>query len=434
MLHLLLPLLVPLQVGVTRLAPHTAAGPARSLRPNIVLVLADDVGVDLVAAYGEGAAPPCTPNIDRLASEGLLFRNAWANPTCSPTRACVLTGRHGFRTGIGTPEGAALSTAELFLPELLVEHASAALGKWHLGAGLGASHPNDAGFTRYAGSLGGGVPSYTSWPKTTAGATSTTTVYATTDTADEAILAARTLPEPWFLYVSFNAAHTPLHVPPAELCPGRGCTSFCGGVPVGPVARTKAMLEALDTELGRLLDELALVAPDAFVVFMGDNGTARQAVEAPFDPMRAKGTLYEGGVNVPLIVRGPGVAVGECSALVAAVDLFATFAELAGQASPAEDSVSLVPYLADPDLSSLRTTVYAEAFEPNGPGPWTTHVRAVRDARYKLIRDAAAPDELYDLALDPFETADLVPTLVPGTRAQDAYLALAGELADLGVD
>jgi hypothetical protein len=78
--------------------------------------------------------------------------------------------------------------------------------------------------------------------------------------------------------------------------------------------------------------------------------------------------------------------------------------------------------------------VYAEAFEPNGPGPWTTHVRAVRDARYKLIRDAAAPDELYDLALDPFETADLVPTLVPGPRAHDAYLALAGELADLGVD
>jgi len=71
------------------------------VRPNIVLILADDMGVDLIGAYGESADPACTPNLDLLADEGLLFRNAWSNPTCSPSRAQVLTGRYGFRTGIG---------------------------------------------------------------------------------------------------------------------------------------------------------------------------------------------------------------------------------------------------------------------------------------------------------------------------------------------
>lgn len=431
-------LVVPVAAQVTGVRVASAKLPApEPARPNLVLIIADDFGVDLMGAYGEGSAPPCTPHIDGLAQEGLLFRNAWANPSCSPTRAALLTGRHGFRTGIGTPGGVQLSFDETTLPELLgsVGYTSAAVGKWHLGNG--ALHPNLTGFDRFAGSLGGVVASYTSWNKTVDGVTSPTTTYATTDTTDEAIAAALTLPEPFFLYVAYNAPHTPIHVPDDALCPDGPCAlSWCDAVGPGPgstpAQRVKAMVEAMDTEIGRLLEVLDDVDPDAHVVFIGDNGTTSQASEPPFLGAQAKGTVYEGGVNVPFVVRGPGVASGESAALVSTVDLHATFAGLAGVASTGDDSVSLVPLLHAP-RGAVRETVYAETFSPNGSGPWTTHLRAVRDERYKLIRRIGAPDEFYDLVASPFETVDLLPGgLDPAQQA--AYDALVAELVALGVD
>jgi arylsulfatase A-like enzyme len=405
---------------------------------NVVLILADDFGVDLVGAYGEASDPPCTPVIDGLAGTGLLFRNAWANPVCSPTRGTVLTGRHPFRHGYGTP-GSAMSSPGLLLsettiPEALPGYSSAALGKWHLAGNQSADHPNDSGFWRFAGGLGGAVADYSSWDKTIDGSTSTVTTYATSDTADEAILAAQTLPQPFFLYVNFNAPHSPWHVPPPELCGDPSCV--CDSLPASPsnLQMGKAMVEAMDRELGRMLAGIRAVDPSPLIVFLGDNGTARQLTEAPFDPQRAKGSMYEGGINVPLIVQGPGVAQGECAALVSASDLFATFAEWAGTTSTAEDSVSLVPYFSDPSLPSIRESVYAETFQPNGFGPYTTHDRTVRNERYKLIRRLGEPDELYDLVTDPWETTDLVPTLVPGTEAGDNYLALVQALVELGTD
>ena len=188
-------------------APGVPGAPAAP--PNLVLILADDLGVDLLAAYGEGAAPPCTPNLDQLAAGGLLFRNAWASPVCTPSRAQILTGRYGFRTGGGGNQpGTGLPLDETTLPEMLSGYSSAALGKWGVGSGLGSSHPNDSGFDHYAGGIGGGLSDYFSWSKTTNGTSATSATYATSDTADEAILAAQSLPQPWFLYVSFNAPHT----------------------------------------------------------------------------------------------------------------------------------------------------------------------------------------------------------------------------------
>ena len=431
----LLLLLAALQTTVVKLPSQQAARRPTLDRPNIVLILGDDMGVDMVGAYAEGASPPCTPNIDDLALQGMLFRNAWANPTCSPTRAATLTGRYGFRNGIGTPAMAGLSLAETIIPDVLSEHSSAALGKWHLGAGLGSTHPNDMGFEHYAGGLNGALPSYTAWDKTVDGSTSPTTTYATTDTADEAIFAAQTLPEPWFLYVNFNAPHTPTHVPDSALCPEGPCAvNFCDSSPMGSPALVKAMVEALDTEIGRMLTAIEAVDPNAYIVFMGDNGTGRQATEAPFDPDHAKGSLYEGGVNVPLIVKGPGVVHAESAALVSAVDLLATFAELTGRTTTADDSVSFVPCLANP-RAAPRDTVYAESFSPNNSTlPFASHTRAVRNTRYKLIRDETDPDELYDLFADEFEINDLFPTLVPGSEQHDNYLELVQVLIDLGVD
>ncbi len=403
-------------------------------QPNIVVILADDFGVDLMSAYGEGAAPPCTPNLDDLAASSLLFRNAWANPSCSPTRSALLTGRYGFRTGIGTPGGVTLPLSETLSPELLESagYASACIGKWHLGNG--PMHPNTSGFGHYAGSLSGQLPDYDVWTKTVDGNSSTSTTYATTDTTDEAALALLTLPEPWFLYVNYNAPHTPIHVPAMGLCPPGGCaTSYCSGAGPGmtPAERIKAMCEAMDTEVGRLLAVLDAVDPGAYVIFMGDNGTSNQGSELPFVGTKAKGTVYEGGVNVPFIVRGPGVAVTETQSLVSVTDLHATLAELAGVRSQAEDSISIVPVLSDPGLIT-RATVYSETFSPNGSGPWTDHRRAVRDDRYKLIRRLGQSDEFYDLLADPFETNNLLPGL--SASEQTAHDALVAELVALGVD
>ena len=431
--------------ALVALAPQTSQLPQRpwvsqapSGSPNIVLVVADDFGVDLVGAYGEGSSPPCTPTIDALASGGMLFRNAWANPTCSPTRAALLTGRYGFRTGIGSPltnMEPGLPPSEITVPTMLAGYDSTCVGKWHLGGNLGPLHPNLVGFANFAGSLPGQVQSYSQWTKNVNGQPQPSMTYATTDTANGAITAIQTMSPPWFLMVSFNAPHTPYHEPPASVCAPRACGEvWCGNLPFNPTNRElgKAMVEAMDAELGRVIAALDAVDPDAWVFFLGDNGTAAQMAEPPYAPNKVKGTPYEGGLNVPLIVRGPTVAAGaECAGLVGVTDLFATFAELAGVPSTAEDSVSIVPYFSAPSLS-LRDTVYSESFVQNGGPPFGVHRRAVRNARYKLIRQTGAPDELYDLALDPFETANLLPNL--SAVEQAAFDALEAELVALGVD
>jgi arylsulfatase A-like enzyme len=415
-------------------ADTTAGGGPR----NVVLILADDFGVDMVGAYNEGANPPCTPVIDDLAQTGMLFRNAWANPVCSPTRGTVLTGRYPFRHGYGTPGGGmnspGLLLSETIIPEVLTAYSSAALGKWHLAGNQGNDHPNDSGFWRYAGPIGGGVGNYSSWGKTIDGITNTVTTYATSDTADEAILAAQTLPEPFFLYVNFNAPHSPWHEPPSALCDPEYC--FCDSLPANPSNREmgKAMVEAMDREMGRMLEGIRAVDPDPLIIFVGDNGTPGQLTEAPFISNRSKGSVYEGGLNVPLIVNGPGVVQGECAAIVSISDFHATIAEWAGETSTAEDSVSMVPYFSNPGLPSIRSAVYGEKFEPNGFGPYTDHQRAARNDQYKLIRRLGSADEFYDLTADQWEASDLFPTLVIGSDAHDNYLALVQVLVDLGTD
>jgi arylsulfatase A-like enzyme len=317
----------------------------------------------------------------------------------------------------------------------LAGYDSACVGKWHLSGNLGNLHPNNSGFAHFAGFLHGAVADYFDWTKVVDGRSSPSSTYSTIDITNEAIASMESMPEPWFLYVAYNAPHAPLHVPPSELCHKGGCGSpFCSNLPptASPPQLGRAMVESLDAELGRLLNALEDVDPAAYVFLLADNGTAPNVSVAPFLPAHAKGTLYEGGVNVPLIVRGPGVVHGECEALVSVVDLFATVTELAQSPAATEDSVSMVPYFADPALS-LRASVYTESFSPNGGVlPFAEHRRAVRDARYKLIRITGVGDEFYDLMLDPFETIDLLPGL--SAEEQAAFDALEAELAALGVD
>ncbi len=351
--------------------------------PNILVLVADDLGVDSVGVYAEGRDIPLTPNIDALAVNGLLFRNAWSNPTCSPTRATLLTGRYGFRTGVGALVGPtgfqpALPQEEWTVPELLdlgtgSAYAHAAIGKWHVGNDSvgGDLSPNLAGFSHFSGTMANFFAPYDyfNWPKVVDGSPSTSTTYATTDSVDSALQWISTVPEPWFCHVAFNAPHTPLHSPPA------GLHTVDLTVPT-PRLQFKAMVEAMDTEIGRLTASLpAGVLDNTMVFFVGDNGTIAQQSVDPFLPAHAKGTLYEGGINVPLIVSGPLVSSpgSEVAGLVQATDLASTFLEIAGADSSAlpdgaaSDSVSLVPYFADPSQASLRSHAYAEVFLPNGP-------------------------------------------------------------------
>jgi arylsulfatase A-like enzyme len=421
--------------------------PSSAQQPNVLLLIADDLGVDRVGAYAAVPDPGHTPVIDALAAEGVLFRNAWSNPNCPPTRAGMLTGRQPRTTGFcatnfwNTPTE--LPLAELTVPELLPPaYRSAAVGKWHMGSlkASGYLHPLLQGFQHFRGSMtifdASTGDSYTSFTKVVDGTLFVpTTKYATTDQVDDALeLIAGWGSEPWFLWLAFHAPHAPFHKPPASLHTfGTLPNPVSANIPV----HVKAMAEAMDTEIGRLLDSLdPAVRANTVVLFVGDNGTDALATTAPFLPSHAKGTVYQGGVNVPLIASGPGLARGaECQALVSTTDLHATILELAG-AGPAmgADSVSLVPYFADPALPSLRETVYTETFLPNGNGPYTSRARALRDARYKLMQvfgPSAIPTEvhLFDLLLDPLELNDLLASPLDAGQ-QSAYEALAAGLAE----
>lgn len=405
---------------------------------NIVFIIADDVGVDGIAAYGEQPAVGPTPNIDALAAQGVLFRNAWTNPICSPSRASMLTGLTPAQHGVGwytDPNVQEFATGvDPNLPTIpkqlnLVGYRTAAFGKWHMaGSSQSWHHPILAGFDYYAGYLWGGVDHF-NWPKTRngtgptgtiyTGATSYTTTYASTDTTNDAIaeLGGST---PFFLWVAYLNAHTPLHAPPADLH-----TYDLDGVPISgnePLYH-KAMVQAMDSEIGRLMAGINL--SNTTVIFMGDNGTPDAEVEPPFVPGHAKFSVYEGGVNVPLIVAGQAVAPAargqESAALVQSTDLFETILEIAGASGQTQASVSFLPYLSDPAMPSIRTSTYAEVFKPNGgpPDP-NRRAQAARETRYKLQRINTTTDRFYDLQADPWEASPLnLANLTP--EQQDAY-------------
>ncbi len=392
--------------------------------PNILIVLLDDVGRDKVQVYGEGASAPPTPNLDALAARGVLFRNAWAYHACSPTRAALLTGRHADRTGIGSVirqgDGvySPLALSETTLPEALPGYTSVALGKWHLrDLGDPDTHPLDSGFDAVSGYLG--PNDYRCWNWNINGTLVPQTGYFPTELAGQAVETLRRVPEPFFVYYCPKMAHSPYHVPPQSL--------HTRGHPLTTWGQHGAMSESIDTVVGRLLEFVDLERTYVFV--MGDNGSPGEAVLPPFQFNQAKGSVYEGGVRVPLIVAGPGVARGaECAELVHVTDLFATVRELSGLGPPgqgAEDSVSFAAQLADPQQSGEREALFVHKFPfPGLPGP---NVRALRTQRWKLIhRMGSQQFELYDLASDPFELVDLLASQ-PGpttTGIKDRLLAL----------
>ncbi len=481
-----LPLIVVVGIGLPNVSAWGQVPDASIDRPNILLIIADDMGIETLASYGVGQSPASTPTLDRLADGGLRFDNFWSQPICSPTRATMLTGRYGFRTGVtrptgddeymgfmpepppkpeGTPAeccgrgqdspagppfrlgvgGPGLGHQEITLPRLLTEagsgaYATAAIGKWHLADTNNGweQHPNHVGFDHFAGLMRGFPEGYYAWTKVVNGEFSEQSGYGPSAKVDDALQWIEARQErPWFVWLAFNTPHTPLHRPPLDLISDSHTDLDPNINPMeDPLPYFHAMIEAMDSEIGRLLAGIdAATLANTYVIFMGDNGTTRQASTPPFQRGRVKGSIYEGGIRVPLIVAGPGVSDGAVTAaLVNSTDMFASILELGGvnlaEALPADlvhDSVSFVPYLSAPGRPSLREWIYADEMTP-AEGMQGGDF-AIRDERFKLVR-RSGDDELYNLAADPYERNDLLAG-TPTEDTQARYMSLASRLEAL---
>ncbi|HYP91116.1 MAG TPA: sulfatase-like hydrolase/transferase, partial [Polyangiaceae bacterium] len=416
--------------------------------PNVLLIIADDWGAEASSLYPElngtsGAVP--APSVEALAQNGLVFDNAWASPACSMTRGTIVSGLYGYRTGV-TSVGAVLPTDTVTLFDRITaespDYSQAFFGKYHLGGGSfdpragGAfadsakilQHVRDLGIPNYRGILGGALTDYYSWNiYDINGPAVPTTAYATTvltDIAIEHIHEQETARpgKPWFVYQAYNAPHaanggnSPYQVPPPYLhsvdlssvgnpAPGTSATN----VPV-----YKANIQALDTEIGRLLKEVDL--EKTTVIFIGDNGTPAEVKDTGAHIRGSKGAAYEGGVRVPFVVAGAGVTRrGREDDLVVTTDLFATILSLTGiDVSHVNNSYSIKPLLSDETASSGREYSFSET------SSGTSNRRyGLKDKRYKLVSNLGKR-ELYDLATDPQETTDLY--------AKPAYAAVRATL------
>jgi arylsulfatase A-like enzyme len=392
-------------------AAHASEDP-----PNILLVIADDMGVDASPCYPVGDLKPVMPVLEEMCRTGVVFENVWSNPECSPTRATILTGRYGFRTGVTAAVlktgGTGIRVDELSIQQLLdrqldSRYAHAVFGKWHLSdrENGGADNPRLMGVGHYAGIMKNG--DYWRWNRTEDGQTQEIDGYATSVFTDEAIDWVSQQDKPWFLWLAYTAPHDPFHLPPADLHTRQDLSGDSLDLVVNPLPYYLAMMEAMDTELGRLLASLQpQERENTIVIFVGDNGTPDEVIQSPYDAHHAKSTIFQGGIHVPMIVAGAGVTRNgqREAALINTTDLFATIADLAGTGiTQSDDSISFRPLLTGAP-GQLRDFVYAEFDDDyrkwrNG---W-----AIRDDRFKLVKFGSGY-RLFDLIDDPFEKHNLL--------------------------
>jgi arylsulfatase A len=393
--------------------------------PNLVFVLADDMG------YGDlgctGSTDIRTPNIDRLAAEGVRFTDFYANaPVCTPTRVGFMTGRWQQRTGIEfafgyqveqwrkvgsdwVPEpdihGLGLPEGETTVAQRLQKagYATAAFGKWHLGY-KDEYNPLKRGFDEYFGELLGHADYYRHhyYDGTQALRDGLRPVkvegYFTDLVNERAVRFVRAQGKrPFFLYVPHLALHAPFQPPDAPGTPAVTKENMLEG----SRAIYKAMLERVDQGVGQLLAELEKqgVLDNTLFVFSSDNGGERYASNAPF--FHHKATLWEGGIRVPCLMRWPArLPKGAvCSAPAITMDLHATFLKAAGVELPADrplDGIDLVP-LARGEAAVVERDLCWRMDRSN------RKMKAIRRGTWKYVNDGGSMDLLFDLATDPGE-------------------------------
>ncbi|MBI1837586.1 MAG: sulfatase-like hydrolase/transferase [Flavobacteriia bacterium] len=404
---------------------------------NTILIIADDISPDYFGMYNESSDTANTPNIRKLLEKGVLFTKAWASPLCSITRSEMLTGKYPFRTNIGAvitgPTSPQIDTAEMSLAKLLKFYApqkynTACVGKWHLTLGVQAkyTYPNILGFDYYSGNFNGAIPDFYNYTKVTNGIASTVTNYATTETVNDAINWLDTMDntKPYFLWLAFNAPHTPLHVPPSNLVDITGLTGTTQDINVNGANYLKADLEAMDTEIGRLFTYLITnnLMDSTTIIFMGDNGNATQTSQNPIKT-KSKDTVYDYGVRVPLIVSGPSVVNPNRSsdALINIPDLFATILELSDYSNwlaavPVNklpiDGRSLMPIIQNTS-QIVHDWVFTQKFTT--PMDSSDGV-SIRNQDYHLIRFDYGGEEFYNQTLDHFEINNLLDSTMSSTE------------------
>ena len=427
---------------------------------NVLLLILDDWGIDASELYntaGPGIQLANMPTLKNLADNGLLFTRGYAQPICSPTRATLLTGRQPYQHGVGNPgANSTLPTAELTFPEIISDEAPnyslASFGKWHLGSGNTGAF-DTGGWPNFTGTLQGGVPDYNDWIRvkiennalTDSGTEITALVtagdysspYATSVQVDEAVsFITGQSSDPWVVWMGFNAPHTPFHSPPASLAPSGGY-STSGSTNINLYIRS---LEALDTEIARLLTSVDLSKTNIIVV--GDNGTPGQVDQAPAGGLAgAKGSLNEGGIHVPFFAIGPDVLqTGTSDKLVHVVDLFATVLDLTDVDIPTgidHHSDSLIPIFNGTDTADR--CIIAEVFGQNENDGRSL----IMDdwPNYKLIstQDVSDPNDtpvyqMYLLGANGVEASTLTTPPNPGEAHETAYLALVAKDQSLSPD
>lgn len=421
--------------------------------PNILLIIADDLGEDVVQITGgssnrvmevvnyEGATEirGSLPNISLFLRNGLHFHQTWAQPACSPTRASIYAGLHPWKSGVGSPGNPApeLLGSVVTLPEILPSgYACGLFGKWHLGSlNAAGTLPTDHGWDKFHGTLGGVVNDYEDWyPVDSASG------YAqpATPSNDEAtwVTARETAawingldPDtPWFATVAFHAPHDPFHVPHSTIIGGGafgiGFDAGTAGTPGSDERNFNLMVQNMDHHIGRLIgsvsggivpgldfDPISSAQLDnTVIIFIGDNGSYRDIATE-----EEKTTIYEGGVRVPMLVADGRAVLQEMLQfgisplhlagtklnlttfhLAHVVDLYKTivrFADPTASGFPGNsDSQDLTPFLTEPAPQlPIRAYNFSQWFSNTGKRA------TIRNLGYKLNYDEAAGTEPYSL-------------------------------------
>ena len=447
--------------AIALLMGSAAFGQAPPATPNVILVLVDDMGYADLGCYGSIFCE--TPNLDRLAKEGMRFTNAYAaSAVCSPTRTSVLTGRYPTRLGItdwirplagqnwteaqvrNAPEYASNPNRKLLTPtnprwmeleeitiaELLKlrGYATGFIGKWHLGPE--GWFPEDQGFDVNIGGCDFGHPpdyfdpylpkhqatTFPNLPPRKAGE------YLTDREADEAVSFIRAhKDEPFFLYLCHYAVHSPIKAKQSLVEHYRQKTPPEGdGQNFPPYA---AMVHSVDDAMGSILDvldELEL-AKNTLIIFTSDNGGATHFRATDNRPLRSgKGRPYEGGIREPFIVRWPGrvPAGSQCDVPISTIDLLPTICQATATPLPTDrpvDGINLLPLLEQ--SGSIEREELFWHFPHYWWGGRVTPFSVLRRGEWKLIRWYETGNlELYNLTNDPAETIDLADQMP--TRAQ----------------
>jgi arylsulfatase A-like enzyme len=390
-------------------------------KPNILLVIADDVSKDAVPNYTEGTTKAYMPILQDLMNTGITFDNTWVYSVCSPTRASILTGKYGVNTGVLKVDDA-ISTTEVSMQKYIKDnsndaYSTAIIGKWHLSKVV--SDAITMGVDYYAGILNAGVTDYYNWTLYENGKSATSTEYATTKLTDLAIDWTSKQTKPWFLWMAYNAPHTPFHLAPTNLHSQGSLPTDDASINSNPLPYYLSALEALDTEMGRFLSSLsAEERANTVIIFIGDNGVPNKVAQSPYKKTKVKESLYQGGINVPMVVSGVGVnrmGVRE-TALISSTDLYTTIGNITGVITKEiYNSTSFYDVFTDKNANK-REFVYSEKED----------VFTIRNNTYKYIKSDNGTEEFYKLSTDAYEGSNLIGTTL-STEASIAKNALITE-------